>query len=135
MKTNSIHISQDDRTRIQLLINALVSDPRAARLIARLREEISRAIVVPFLPANVVGLNSTAVVRDLESGELDEFTLTLPERADANDGRLSLLAPLGTAILGFSEGDEFAWEMPGGVRRLRIERVTQPAEAVASANS
>ena len=135
MNTKLIHISQPDYTRIQLLISALRSDQRSAKVIEKLRGELERAVVLPELPPHIVGVGSTADVRDLESGDLDRFTLTLPEQADAARGKLSLLAPLGTAILGFSEGDEFAWEMPGGVRRLRIERVTQPAEAVASANS
>ncbi|ATC65640.1 transcription elongation factor GreAB [Nibricoccus aquaticus] len=135
MNTKPIHISQSDYTRIQLLLSALRSDQRSAKVIEKLRGELERAVVLPELPPHIVGVGSTADVRDLESGDLDRFTLTLPEQADAARGKLSLLAPLGTAILGFSEGDEFAWEMPGGVRRLRIERVTQPAEAVVSANS
>ena len=135
MNIKPIHISQSDFARIQLLVSGLRGDQRAAKVITKLREELERAVVLPELPPHIVGVGSTADVRDLESGDLDRFTLTLPEQADAARGKLSLLAPLGTAILGFSEGDEFAWEMPGGVRRLRIERVTQPAEAVASANS
>ncbi len=135
MNTKPIHISQSDYARIQLLISGIRSDQRSAKVIEKLRGELERAVVLPELPPHIVGVGSTADVLDLESGDLDRFTLTLPEQADAVRGKLSLLAPLGTAILGFSEGDEFAWEMPGGVRRLRIERVTQPAEAVASANS
>ena len=132
MNIKPIRLSQTDHARIQLLLTALRDDPRAAKITARLRDEAARATVVAELPPETVGIDSTAEVRDLDSNEIDRFTLTLPEKADPARGRLSLLAPLGTAILGFSEGDEFTWEMPGGVRRLRIERVIQPAEAPAS---
>lgn len=133
MNLKPIHLSHADYSRIHLLLSSLRGDPRSARLLVRLQAELERAVVLPERPSHCVGLGSTADVRDLESGELDRFTLTLPEQADPSRGKLSLLAPLGTAILGFSEGDDFAWEMPGGVRRLRIEHVTQPAEAMASA--
>jgi Transcription elongation factor len=126
MNLKPISISQADHTRITLLLNSLRGDPKAAKIIARLREELERALVLPELPPHIVGINSTAEVLDLDSGEVDRFTLTLPEQANAAQGRLSLLAPLGTAILGFSEGDEFEWEMPGGVRRLRINKVVPP---------
>ena len=132
MNIKPIRLSQTDHARIQLLLTALRDDPRAAKITSRLRDEAARATVVAELPPETVGIDSTAEVRDLDSNEIDRFTLTLPEKADPARGRLSLLAPLGTAILGFSEGDEFTWEMPGGVRRLRIERVIQPAEAPAS---
>jgi regulator of nucleoside diphosphate kinase len=111
MTEKTLHISETDRFRIQLLLT------------------------VPERSPGTAGLESTVDVRDLDSGEVDRFTLTLPEQANAAEGRLSILAPLGTALLGYSEGDEFSWEMPGGIRRLRIERVNQPAEATASAVS
>lgn len=129
MNLKPIRVSQSDQTRINLLLNALRGDAKASKIIARLRDELERALVLPELPPDVVGINSTAEVLDLDSGEVDRFTLTLPEQANAAQGRLSLLAPLGTAILGFSEGDEFEWEMPGGVRRLRIHKVVPPVAA------
>jgi regulator of nucleoside diphosphate kinase len=135
MNQKILHISENDRFRIQLLLTALAADPRTQKLTARLHDELARSQTVPERSPRTAGLESTIDVLDLDSGELDRFTLTLPEQANAEQGRLSILAPLGTALLGYSEGDEFTWDMPGGVRRLRIERVTQPAEAVASANS
>jgi len=128
-----LHISEHDRFRIQLLLTGLAANARTHKLTASLRDELARSITVPERSPDTAGLESTVDVRDLDSGESDRFTLTLPEQANAEQGRLSILAPLGTALLGYSEGDEFTWDMPGGVRRLRIERVTQPAEATASA--
>jgi regulator of nucleoside diphosphate kinase len=62
-------------------------------------------------------------VLDLVSGERHELTLVLPRESDAGTGRVSVLAPLGTALLGYRVGDEIEWLMPGGLRRLRIEEV------------
>ena len=62
-------------------------------------------------------------VLDLVSWERRELVLVLPRESDAVAGRISVLAPLGTALLGFREGDEVEWLMPGGLRRLRIEDV------------
>jgi regulator of nucleoside diphosphate kinase len=135
MTEKILHISETDRFRIQLLLTGLAADPRTNKLTARLRDELARSQTVPQRSADVAGLESIVDVCDLDSGEVDRFTLTLPEQANAAEGRLSILAPLGTALLGYSEGDEFSWEMPGGIRRLRIERVNQPAEATASAVS
>lgn len=130
MTMKPILLTRTDQLRIQLLLSAIGFHSPTAKACARLRVEIDRAVIVPELPPTTVGLGSTAEVRDIETGDLDRFTLTLPQGADAAAGRLSVLSPLGVAILGFSEGDEFAWEMPGGIRHLRLERVTQP-EAVA----
>jgi len=135
MSEKILLISSTDRFRIQLLLTGLAGNPRTNKLTAALRDELARSVTVPERSPGTAGLECTIDVRDLDSGEVDRFTLTLPEQANTAEGRLSILAPLGTALLGYSEGDEFSWEMPGGIRRLRIERVNQPAEATASAVS
>ena len=62
---------------------------------------------------------------EVESGARRELLLVLPRDANVASQRISVLAPLGTALLGYREGDEFEWVMPGGRQRLRVERVKQ----------
>jgi regulator of nucleoside diphosphate kinase len=83
----------------------------------------------------VVTLHALVHVLDLQSGERQEVVLVSPAEADVKERRISVLAPLGTALLGYREGDEVEWLMPGGLRRLRIERVVQASDVsnVASA--
>lgn len=124
MNEPQIYITAHDCENLRLRLAGLTSsDARTAKTLARLRSEIDRATIVPTLPPNIVGLESTVAVLDLDTDEVDHYTLTLPERADPARGRLSVFAPLGTALLGYGEGAEIAWEMPGGTRRLRITRV------------
>ena len=95
-----------------------------------LESELERAIVVSreAVPAQVVSMDSAVSVLDLASGQRREYTLVYPADADLAAGRISVLAPLGTALLGYREGDEIEWLMPGGLRRLRIERVRSAHE-------
>jgi regulator of nucleoside diphosphate kinase len=92
--------------------------------------ELDRALVLEpgQMPANVVTLHAVVQVLDLQSGERQEVVLVRPAEADVKARRISVLAPLGTALLGYREGDEVEWLMPGGLRRLRIERVVQSSE-------
>ena len=132
MNETTIYISANDSENLRLRLAGVTSgDARTAKTLARLRAELDRAVVVPQLPPNVVGLESTVAVLDLDTNEVDHYTLTLPERADPARGRLSVFAPLGTALIGYAEGAEIAWEMPGGTRRLRLTRVA-PAHAMAT---
>ena len=77
-------------------------------------------------------MNSVATIVDitvdLTGSSRREITLVYPHEAEAASGRISVLAPLGTALLGYREGDEVEWLMPGGMRRLRIESVRGPDE-------
>jgi regulator of nucleoside diphosphate kinase len=68
-------------------------------------------------------MQSRVRVADIDSGERREFVLVYPSKADVSANRISVLAPLGTAVLGYREGDEVEWIMPSGLQRLRIERV------------
>lgn len=94
--------------------------------------ELQRASVVPSseIPSDVVTMNSTARLLDLDQGTTLEYTLVYPEDADFAKGRISVLAPIGAAMLGYRVGDEIEWVVPGGLRRLRVlEIVFQPEAA------
>jgi regulator of nucleoside diphosphate kinase len=101
-----------------------------------LEAELSRAAIVDAkdLPTDVITMNSRAELLDLDTGERMEFTLVFPRDAHIEDGKISVLAPLGTAMLGYRVGDEFAWTVPYGMRRLKVTAVQfQPEAALAVA--
>jgi regulator of nucleoside diphosphate kinase len=95
-----------------------------------LHEEIELAIVVEpeKMPGDVVTMDSTVRVVDLETGNGSEYTVVSPAQADIGSRRVSVTAPLGTALLGYRQGDHVIWPMPGGVRHLRIQKVVQPGD-------
>jgi regulator of nucleoside diphosphate kinase len=96
--------------------------------------ELDRAIVLDpsQLCPTVVTMYAALSVRDLESGERLQLILVSPAEADVAAGRISVLAPLGTALLGYRTGDVVERSMPGGLRRLLIEQVVQPSDTGAS---
>jgi len=97
-----------------------------------MREEIERAEIVEpaAVPRTLVTMNSVVRFVDAESGVESEIKLVFPGHADAESGRISVLAPVGSALLGLSEGDEIDWPLPQGrKRRLRVLRVTYQPEA------
>ncbi|MBA4136409.1 MAG: transcription elongation factor GreAB [Opitutus sp.] len=122
MKLSEIHLSSHDYEVFHLLLKSLERQAGAAD---KLRGEIARAIVcdAATLPRGTVGINSRVRLQDLGSGEIEEYVLTLPAGADPARQRLSVLAPIGTALLGYHEGDEVTWPTPGGERRFRILHV------------
>jgi len=96
-----------------------------------LENELNRArIVAPEkVPPDVITINTRAEFLDLETGERMEFTVVLPIDANTNDGKISVLAPLGTAMLGYRIGDEFVWHVPHGLRRLKVIKLHFQPEA------
>jgi regulator of nucleoside diphosphate kinase len=105
---------------------------RDQKHLQQLQSELERAHVLRWeeTPNDVVMMHSEVRVLDLESGDRNDYAVVFPLEADASAKRISVIAPLGTALLGFSEGDTVEWMMPGGIRRLRIERVRQPVARV-----
>ena len=92
-----------------------------------LQEELERALVVEdaALPPDVVSIDAKVLLRDVETSLSSVYTVVFPAQADLARGRVSVFAPLGTALLGYRAGDEVEWWMPGGLRRLKIEAVLQ----------
>lgn len=99
-----------------------------------LAEELDLAIVVPSdrIPKDVVTMNSRLVYLDESTGSTREVELVYPDEADPMAGRVSVLAPVGCALLGLSAGQSIDWTLPGGkVHRLRVERVLSQPPSVA----
>jgi regulator of nucleoside diphosphate kinase len=96
-----------------------------------LEEELDRAEVVNAaeIPPDVVTMRSRVRVKDLRNGEETVYTLVFPGEANVSLGRLSILAPIGTALLGYRQGDVVEWPVPGGTRRLQVAEVLYPPEA------
>jgi regulator of nucleoside diphosphate kinase len=94
-----------------------------------LREEITRGRIVSRseLPITVVTMYSTADVLDIEDNTKHTYTLVYPWEADVDNGKISVLAPVGTALIGYRKGDEVGWKVPSGMARFKILLVKQPA--------
>ena len=128
MNHTPIYISRDDYSKLRRLLATTLHFPGGLAL-RRLREELDRAAVIDpaGLPAGVVTMESTVAFEDLATGETEEYTITFPDRADVERNRISILAPIGTALIGCRMGDVVNWPTPGGIRKLKIRRVTAPA--------
>jgi regulator of nucleoside diphosphate kinase len=132
MSDKPIQITEYDLERLGKLIeNAYHTEYRGSDYLMHLQEELDRAQVVPAQEVSeaVVTMNSTVVLLDLETEERETYTLVFPEDADLSRGRISVLAPIGTAMLGYEVGDVFEWEVPAGTRRLKVERILYQPEA------
>jgi len=132
MERRDIWMTDFDLERLRKLLEGTrVWSSRDREHLERLDEELARAHVVSIadIPPDVVTMNSRLRLRDLDSGQDLVFTLVFPSDADAEQGKVSVLAPLGTAVLGFRRGDAFEWHMPRRVRRLQVEEVLYQPEA------
>lgn len=133
--TLPIYITESDARRLRPLLEsaALQKGPDADNL-KRLEAELERAHIVSEneLPADVITMNSTVELEDLEDGERFTYTLVFPEHADVDQGRISILAPLGSAMLGYRVGDEFEWPVPSGQIRVRVLRLIERVKSQAT---
>lgn len=125
-----IVISSLDAERLESLLESLPEGAFPGR--AALEAELLRADVVDpeQIPPTVVTMNSTVRFR-VASAEDFNLTLVYPKDVGASGDRISVLAPVGSALLGLSQGDEIEWPKPGGgMLKVRIEEVTyQPERA------
>ena len=130
MARRSIYITTQDRTRLES-ISRMADRDRDRGDVSDLCEEIQRArIVAPEdMPADVITMNSRARLLDLDEGGKVEYTLVYPQDADFSEGKVSIIAPMGAAMLGYSVGSEIEWAMPGGRKRFRVEAVLYQPEA------
>ncbi|MBN1442582.1 MAG: nucleoside diphosphate kinase regulator [Planctomycetes bacterium] len=132
MKARRIYITEFDKARLEELIGVAQEFGRPLRQdLQSLAEELARAKVVKSeqVRPDVVTMNSKVVLRDVDTSEEMTYVLVFPKNADIDAGAISILAPIGTAILGYAKGDVIEWPVPAGVRRIRIEEILYQPEA------
>ena len=131
MTKRSAVITQSDFDRLK----HLVESPRYRRAgpvpLAPLRRELQDGqVVAPTgVPKDVVTMHSRFSVRDTRAKASETYTIVYPDEANLDEGKVSVLAPMGTALIGAREGSVVAFDAPGGRRRLKIVKVLYQPEA------
>ena len=126
----SLYINELDHKRLMRLIeDALNGVTEQSNSLRSLQVELTRANVVNAeeLPRDVVTMRSRVLIM-LEDEE-KEITLVYPNEANLSTGKISILSPVGTAIIGYRVGDVVNWLTPGGLKRIRIKKVLYQPEA------
>lgn len=121
-------LSRVDYARIE----ALLEQPSAEHIdTSALEAELARAEVVEpgQMPADVIAMNSTARFLDESTGNEREITLVYPRDANGGADKVSILAPVGSALIGLRVGDSIEWPAPGGTIRLRVLSIRNAPEA------
>ncbi len=131
MQSHSIIVSDTDIERL----NHLVRDLRNSRFrdqaqVELLEQTLENAEVTSSarFPRNAIRMNSRFRVLDLGTRKKQIYTLVYPDEADVSSGSISVLAPVGIGLLGRRRGDTLEVDVPGRIRRLRIERVLYPPD-------
>lgn len=90
-----------------------------------LSNELRRAEIVSkaAFPPDTIGLNSKVTILDTETGKTREIILVLPDNANIQNNMISILTPIGAALIGFRKGEEVVWKVPAGLKRFRIVNV------------
>lgn len=123
MPTRKPLITYTDQQQLTQLLDqddvTCIADPQALQSL-RTRLETALLIDDDRIPATVVTMESVVQLRDVTSGDEDVFTLVFPEHANIAESKLSVIAPVGTAIIGRHIGQIVRGRVPSGERRLEI---------------
>lgn len=136
-KTASIYITKPDYLRLSALIEKTREGNGVDReYLNKLEAELDRAEIVDpkEIPVDVITMRSTVRLKDLVSGDENTYSLVFPTEADFSEGKISVLAPIGMAILGYKQGDTIKWSVPSGMRKLKVEEILYQPEAAGHYN-
>ena len=126
-----IFITEADYEQLTQLVAGRRANGIDAAYLAELEQELERAEVLgngQQIPSDIVTMNSTVRLRDLDSDDVREYALVFP-RQSRDSNAVSVLAPIGTAILGYRVGSVIELRVPKGVRRLQVLEVLFQPEA------
>ncbi|MBC5774715.1 nucleoside diphosphate kinase regulator [Pontibacter sp. KCTC 32443] len=121
---NPIYLTEKDYERLHSLVQVQRQNGGASA-VEGLCKELKRAKVIASeeVPVDVVTMNSFVRLKDLKTGNVMEITVVYPKDADLSARKVSILAPLATAILGCKVGDEVEWPAPQGMVSYKVEEI------------
>ncbi|NLO97556.1 MAG: nucleoside diphosphate kinase regulator [Peptococcaceae bacterium] len=128
--SRKIYITETDKHKLLKIIDKTKYDqPKNKEILNELEKEINRAVVIApdQLPGDVISMNSKVLLAF--GDEEEEYTLVYPEDADISQNRISVLSPIGTAILGYSEGSVIEWKVPDGIVKITVKKILFQPEA------
>lgn len=126
-----IDLTEFDFERLSAIIKTANPKNRNKIHLQELAEELLQGEVVSptEIPKDVITMNSQVRLKDLDSGEEVIYWLVFPHAADINHQKISILAPIGTALIGYRVGDIIEWNVPAGLKRLKVEEILYQPEA------
>ena len=124
-----IIITEEDMKKLKKLVDGEIDDVKNKPHVLELDNELKRAEIVDEnqLPYDVITMNSRVLL--LLDGAEETVSLVYPQEADMSQNKISILSPIGTAIIGFREGDVVEWAVPSGVTRIDIRKVLYQPES------
>lgn len=128
---DKICITKYDYTRLKSMIQEYTKTNKLDTNIKDLLGEIERAQKVDSdtIPSNYVTMNSIFELKKMEELDFQQFRLVFPEDADIDNDKISVLAPIGTAVLGYKVGDIIKWKVPDGENLFQITNILYQPEA------
>lgn len=133
MKYGDLIIEKREYVLLKRLLNvsAYFADTTLRNSLKKLSEELQHAKILDeeAMPADVVRLNSRVEVRS-GKGWKREFQLVIPSKSDYKSDKISILTPMGAAVMGYARGDTFTWTFPGGLQNVTIGEVEQQKQPI-----
>ena len=133
MSKKLIYITDNDMKRLkELIMVAREFGKENEKYLRDLEGELVRGKVVKSqdIRNNIITMNSKIRLRNIDTQEEMIYQLVFPDNADVNQSKISILAPIGTALLGYKAGDIIEWKVPAGLTKLKVEDILYQPEAV-----
>ncbi len=138
MPERTLYITAIDKERLHELIISTRKNAAESEIHLRdLEAELEKAIIVQSkdIPKDIVTMDSQVCIKDLDTQEEIVYTIVFPAYSDIKQNRISVLSPVGTALLGYRVGDDIEWKVPGGIRKLKIKKILYQPEVAENGKS
>ncbi len=124
--SKKIYITKSDYEKLtKMLKDGINNDLKNQKYITDLISELEKCEIINQKEAlkDIVTINSKVSFKFLDSDKEMSYLIVLPQDADVKAGKISVLSPIGTALIGYSAGDILEWDLPSGVKKIKIQKV------------